>query len=200
MLFNKLLQEIPDAAADISSQEIELTMCERDRAATARVIAAIPADGNNEGGFLYPRAWYEAIAARAFGDEPAALGFFNTARVEAEKVSRERPSDPKALSVLGLIDAALGRKEEALREGRSACEQLPPSKDAVDGSDLATDLAQIYTWAGETDRAVEQLASTLQIPGNLSYGMLKLHPTWDPLRKDPRFEALVATLAPEAKK
>ncbi len=195
-MFNRILAETPEAAADISSQEIEVAMCERDQAAATRVLAAIPEDGNNESGFLYPRAWYQALVARAWGDTTAATAALRAARVEAAKTVEARPSDPKALSVLGMIDAALGNKEEALRAGRRSCELLPPSKDAVDGADLASHLAVIYTWTGEKDLALSQLAATLRIPGNLSYGLLKLHPTWDPLRGNPRFDALVATLAP----
>jgi hypothetical protein len=99
--------------------------------------------------------------------------------------------------VLGLIDAGLGREEEAQREGQRACELLPVSKDALNGADLVVNLALIYAWTGENDRAVEQLARAAQIPGNLSYGLLKLHPEWDSLRGDPRFEKIVASLAPK---
>jgi len=98
---------------------------------------------------------------------------------------------------LGMIDAGLERKEEALREGRRSCELLPISKDAIDGADLATNLAQIYAWTGEKDRAIEQIAAVERVPNTLSYGLLKLHPYWDPLRGDPRFEKIVASLTPK---
>jgi len=84
------------------------------------------------------------------------------------------------------------RKEEALREGRRACELLPISKDAVSGMALAINLAQIYTRTGEKDRAIEQIAAVEGIPNTLSYGLLKLHPYWDPLRGDPRFQKLAS--------
>jgi hypothetical protein len=71
------------------------------------------------------------------------------------------------------------------------------SKDALEGADLMVNLALIYAWTGEKDRALEQLAKAAQIPGNLSYGLLKLHPEWDSLRGDARFERIVASLAPK---
>jgi hypothetical protein len=99
--------------------------------------------------------------------------------------------------VLGLTDAALGRKEEALREGRHAVELLPVTRDSIDGAELVKYLGVIYAWCGEKDLAIQQIAATLKIPSTLSYGNLKLHPYWDPLRGEPRFEKIVADLAPK---
>jgi hypothetical protein len=100
--------------------------------------------------------------------------------------------------MLGVIDAALGRKEDAIREGRRACELLPISKDAIDGVTCAANLAQIYAWTGEKDLAIEQIAAVERVPNLLSYGVLKLHPFWDSLRGDPRFEKIVSSLAPSS--
>jgi hypothetical protein len=99
--------------------------------------------------------------------------------------------------LLGVIDAGLGRKDEAIREGRRACELLPISKDAIAGAACAINLAQIYAWTGEKDLAIEQIAAVERVPNDLSYGRLKLHPYWDSLRGDPRFEKIVAGLAPK---
>jgi hypothetical protein len=96
-----------------------------------------------------------------------------------------------------MIDAGLGRKEEALREGRRACELLPISEDAIAGAAFAVNLAQIYAWAGEKDLAIEQIAAVERAPNTLSYGFLKLHPYWASLSGDPRFEKIVASLAPK---
>ena len=90
-----------------------------------------------------------------------------------------------------LIDAGLGRKEEAIREGRRASELTPVAKDAMNGANIMQFLGVIYAWTGEKDLAIEQIASTLQVPSLLSYGQLRLHPFSDPLRGDPRFEKLV---------
>ncbi len=102
------------------------------------------------------------------------------------------------MCVLGLIDAALGRKEDALREGRRAVELCPIEKDALRGIAMVKFLAMIAAWAGEKDLACEQLAIAIRRPGDLSYGQLKLMPFWDPLRGDPQFEAIVASLAPKS--
>jgi len=74
---------------------------------------------------------------------------------------------------------------------------LPVAKDSIDGAELVKYLGVIYAWCGEKDLAIQQIAATLQIPSTLSYGNLKLHPYWDPLRGDPRFEKIVANLAPK---
>ena len=92
-----------------------------------------------------------------------------------------------------MIDAGLGRKAEAVREGRRAVETLPVTKDSINGSLLMQDLAVIYAWTGEKDLAFEQLAATARIPSSVTYGDLALHPFWDSLRGDPRFEKLVAS-------
>ena len=94
------------------------------------------------------------------------------------------------MCALGLIDAALGRKDQALREGRRAVELLPSEKDALDGSAMVKYLAMITAWVGDKELAFEQLATAIRLPTGLSYGQLKLLPVWDPLRGDRRFEKL----------
>ena len=111
-----------------------------------------------------------------------------------------QPEYAPALCVLGLIDAALGRKEEALREGRRALELLPVSRDSINGANVIGFFAIICAWTGERDLALQQLVLATQTPGRLSYGLLKLHPFWDPLRGDPRFEQIVTDLAPKEPK
>ncbi len=120
-----------------------------------------------------------------------------TACNELERTVRKQPQFASPLSVLGMADAALGRKEDAIREGKRAVELCPVSKDAVVGSELMTFLAVIYAWTGEKDLAFEQLAATVKIPGILTYGHLRLHPYWDSLRGDPRFEKILASLVPK---
>ena len=145
----------------------------------------------------FPRSWCQALAARAKGDAPAAQAAFTAARAEVERTVREQPEYGPSLCVLGLIDAGLGRKEEAIREGRHAVELLPLTKDSIDGAELMKFLAVIYAWTDEKDLAIDQIAATLRIPSTLSYGNLKLHPYWDALRGNPRFEKIVADLAPK---
>jgi serine/threonine-protein kinase len=96
-----------------------------------------------------------------------------------------------------MIDAELHRKEDAIREGRRAVELLPVERDSINGSHLLMHLAMIYAATEEKDLAIEQLNVLLSQPGDGSYGDLRLNPFWDPLRSDPRFEKLVASLAPK---
>ena len=129
-------------------------------------------------------------------DDAKAQFAFAAARAEQEKIVEAQPNDGLALCVLGLIDAGLGRKEEALREGRRASELLPVEKDAINGPIIVKYLAIIAAWVGDKDLACEQLSIVVTRPTYLSYGELKLLPFWDPLRGDPRFEKIVASLAP----
>src|SRR5207302_2791070 len=134
-------------------------------------------------------------AAGVKGDEVGGGGAFMKAREEVNKTVNGQPNYGPGFSVLGLIDAALGRKDDALREGRHAIELLPITKDSIDGAEVVKYLGAIYAWCGEKELAIEQINATLRIPSTLSYGNLKLHPYWDPLRGDSRFEKIVADLA-----
>jgi hypothetical protein len=96
-----------------------------------------------------------------------------------------------------MIDAALGESRKAIEEGRRAVQLLPITKSAVDGAVLIQYLAIIYAWSGDKDAAIGELATSAKLPGYLSYGQLRLHPYWDPLRGDPRFDQIVASLAPK---
>src|SRR5260221_2653320 len=107
-----------------------------------------------------------------------------------------RPENGALLSALGLIDAALGRKQEAIQEATRAVEMLPISVDAYNGPSFVCNLAAVYALTNEASFAFDQLAILVKTPGGLGYGQLKLDPAWDPLRKDPRFEKLLAQLAP----
>jgi hypothetical protein len=146
------------------------------------------------------RTFGKGLLALMMKDEAKARAAFTTARIEQEKIVQAQPDFGPPLCVLGLIDAALGRTEDALREGRRAIELLPIEKDSVDGSQMLVYFAVIAAWAGEKDLAVQYLAANSQSYGGgqvATYGALKLLPFWDPLRGDPRFEKIVASLAPK---
>ena len=145
---------------------------------------------------LFNRPFVEAIVARMAGDEAEAQRAFLAARAEQEKALTGQPDFAPGLCVLGLIDAALGRKEEALREGRRAVELLPAEKDAIQGTAMVIYLAMIKAWVGETESACGQVAALLPRPSTINFGELKLLPLWDPLRGAPCFERLLE----EAKK
>jgi serine/threonine-protein kinase len=172
-------------------------LCERTAVAATRTLTNYPREGVATNGVNFPYAYWQGAVARCQRDLPKARTAFAVARKEVEKTLEQQPDFAAALSLLGMIDAGLERKEEAIREGRRGCELLPISKDAVDGTDIAINLAQIYAWTGEKDRAIEQIAAIERGPSILSYGLLKLHPYWDSLRGDPRFEKIVASLAPK---
>jgi len=190
-----LVAENPSVAADVDLPRYAL--CERTAAAATRTLTNYPREGVVNNGVNFPYVYWEGAVARYQGDSAKARTAFTAARREVEKTVEQQPDFAAALSLLGMIDAGLERKEEALREGRRSCELLPISKDAIDGADLAINLAQIYAWTGEKDRAIEQIAAVEHVPNTLSYGLLKLHPYWDSLRGDPRFEKIVASLAPK---
>jgi tetratricopeptide (TPR) repeat protein len=139
----------------------------------------------------FNRPFIEGVIARMIKDDSKARSAFSAARAEQEKIVQAQPNYGPALCVLGLIDAGLGRKEDALRECRRAVELLPVEKDAMDGPAMIKYLAMVAAWVGNKDLACEQLAVVIRRPSGLSYGELKLLPLWDPLRGDPRFEKLV---------
>jgi serine/threonine protein kinase/tetratricopeptide (TPR) repeat protein len=191
-----LIAEDPSVAPNLDHPNTAL--CERTAAAAARLLTNYPREGVVANyGVNFPHSYWEGVIARWQGDIAKAEAAFTTARSEVEKTVEKQPEFAAGLSLLGMIDAGLDHKEKALREGRRACELLPISKDALDGMTLAINLAKIYAWVGEKDLAVEQIAAVERVPNELSYGMLKLHPIWDPLRGHPRFEKIVASLAPK---
>ena len=145
----------------------------------------------------FPSGWCEGQLAKFRGDESAARAAFDSARNELAQTVHNQPNFAAALCALGVIDAVLGNKEDAIREGERAVELTPVSKNAIEGATLVRYLAVIYAWSGDKDRAIQRLAETTYLPGShVSYGYLRLHPLWDPLRGDPRFEAIVSSLAP----
>src|SRR6266704_1888877 len=139
----------------------------------------------------FNRPFVEGVIARMTKDDEKARSAFIAARAEQEKIVQAQPNYGPALCVLGLIDAGLGRKEEALREGRRAVGLNPMEKDAFSGITMVKYLAMIAAWVGDKDLACEQLATTIRHPSPVSYGQLRLLPLWDPLRGDSRFEKLV---------
>ena len=139
----------------------------------------------------YPKAFAEGLIYLLQGDKTKARTEFESARLVSEKLLREAPGDAARHAQHGLILAALGQKQEAIAEGKRAVELLPESQDALDGPRVTEALAQIYALTGESDEAFRLLDHLLTIPSNLTVPMLKLDPAWDPLRKDPRFQALI---------
>jgi len=142
-----------------------------------------------------PKAFLEGTIHFFEGDKPRAQIEFEKARVVSEQLLREAPEDPGRHAQHGLILAALGQKEEAIKEGKKAVELLPESRDAFDGPQSTAALAQIYASTGEFDEAFRLLDHLLTVPNGVAVPILKLDPAWDPLRKDPRFQALIEKYA-----
>ena len=192
-----ILAEDPRGGKNIAQLWLEGALCERDVDGANRALTALPIAGCHEDRIPFPRAWCEGVVAQLGDDKAAAQLIFTSARAEAAKLVADQPDYPEGLCVLGMADAALGHKDDAIREGRRAVELLPAAKDSIIGAMLLKNLALIYAWTGEKDLACEQLAIAAKLPGFLSYGELRLHPKWDLLRGDPRFETIVASLAPK---
>ena len=191
--------EQPDWKAKTAADLFLCGLVERDRTVTMGALAAMPAEGVQDSGSnqLVPREWFSGLAARVFGDGATAQAAFASAHRVLSGIVQDQADYAEAWSYLGLIDAGLGRKDDAVAEGRRACELRPVAADALNGILLLQNLAQIYAWTGEKDQALEQLRLAARLPFGINYGELKLHPAWDPLRGDPRFEEIVASLAPK---
>jgi TolB-like protein/Flp pilus assembly protein TadD len=137
------------------------------------------------------KAFMEGSIYLHLGDKEKAFAAFEQARPVAERLVREAPDDPGRHAHLGAVLAGLGQKQEAIAEGKRAVELLPESEDAFTGPQQTAALAEIYAWVGEYDEAFRLLDHLLNVPNGLTVPALKLDPVWDPLREDPRFQALV---------
>jgi tetratricopeptide (TPR) repeat protein len=143
-----------------------------------------------------PVSYWQGLIAQAAGDAVKMREAFGRARVTFETQVAEQPNDAFSLATLGLVDAGLSRKEEAIREGRRAVELRPISDDAVDGPTVLGLLAMIYAWTGDINPALDQLQFLAKTPNGPPYGYLKYDPAWDALRHDPRFAAMLNLIEP----
>ena len=196
-----ILAQGPGAIASAADIWFFCALAERDPAAAERALVAL---GDNpcwgEDTINLSHSFGEGLLARMTKDEARARTAFEAARAQQEKIVQAQPDYGPALCVLGLIDAALGRKDLALDEGRRAIALMPLEKDVINGSRVLQYFAITAAWAGDKELALQQLEAGLRAPTAslmLSYGALKLFPVWDPLRGDPRFEKIVASLAPK---
>jgi TolB-like protein/Tfp pilus assembly protein PilF len=196
-----ILAQGPSAIASAADIWFFCALTERDPAAAERALVEL---GDNqcwgESTIILSHSFGEGLLARMTKDETRARTAFEAARAQQEKIVQAQPDYGPTLCVLGLIDAALGRKDLALDEGRRAIALTPLEKDISNGSRVRQYFAITAAWAGDKELALQQLEAGLRAPAAslmLSYGALKLFPVWDPLRGDPRFEKIVASLAPK---
>jgi len=149
--------------------------------------AFIDAYGNND------TISYFLTKAKIYGllNQPQLkLVCYDSVRIVLENRVRSRPGDGPFHSSLGIAYAGLGRKEEAIREGKKGVELLPVSKDAFEAPDYIWNLAQIYVMVGDYDSAIDLLEYLLSIPSDISTPYLRIDPTWAPLRNHLRFQKL----------
>ena len=187
----------------VTTVALRLRLMQRDYDGVRHILEKAPeAEFNDAGiggtaaaldGYTFPRAWYEALLAHAQHDNDRADKAFRAARRAIQEDARLCAEDEKSMSLLGLIDAFLGQKKEAIASAENAVEALPTSKDAYDGPILKTNLAVVYTLTGEHELALEQLSQLIKLPNGPTPGALKVEPEWDPLRNDPRFHKLLAS-------
>jgi len=184
----------------VAGQRYTLALYDHDWDAAGRAAAMLAQKNSLEPSWSLPhlgRHFWVGVVARLKGDETSARAAFMRARAQQEEEIRGHPDDVSLLADLGLIDAGLGRKEEALNEGRRAMELESSVKDSSPEPYAKLCFAIICAWTGERELALGQLEALTKTPGYHTYGDLRLNPMWDPLRGDPRFEKIVASLAPK---
>ena len=197
-VIESLSENNPGALHEIADSWVACGLADRDpTAARAALIAAGENPALNDHAVHFSRSFVEGWIARLEHDEPRAHTAFESARSEQQKIVEAQPDYAPPLCVLGVIDALVGKKQQAVGECRRAVELLPVEKDAFNGRLMIKWFAISAAWVGEKDLACEQLAVSARLPGGLAYGELKLSPFYDPLRGDPRFEKIVASLAPK---
>jgi TolB-like protein/Flp pilus assembly protein TadD len=198
---DSVAQQGPDATRSVAFPLLVCSWARRDQDAAEKAAALIPAEGiaNSFDEALVPREYCVGRTAWLFGNKQLAQTALTGARAIFERTTQEQPDYPQAWSYLGLTDAMLGRCSEAIEEGKRACQVLPYTKDSWISPTFENYLAIIYTTCGQKDAALEQLDRTTRLSVGITYGELKCNPEWDSLRGDPRFEKIIASLAPKSR-
>lgn len=175
-------------------------VAERNATEAEAALGALPDAGFRNNEVFLTKPFLRGLIARMARDDAAAQAAFTAARIEQEKTVQTQPDYGPPLVVLAMIDAGLGRKEEALSAAQRAVELLPPERDPVGGAHMLEYAAVTAAWVGENALACEQLKRAIKLPGSPGYGQLKLFAYWDPLRGEPCFEEILASLAPKDSK
>jgi tetratricopeptide (TPR) repeat protein len=189
-----------DVAGGQTPARVMFALIDGNRAEAERALGASPrADFQDlDFSFYYPKAWFEAIIARDSGDSAGTVAAFRSTRAILAQRLIIKPEHARTIAVLAQVDAALGQKELALQEEQHAIDLMPISKDIYDGGLVLEGLAQVYTWSGDHDRAINLLQKLVAMPSYINYARLKFHPLWKPLRGNPQFEQIVASLGPKS--
>jgi len=193
-----VLTQVPldfSPTGEIWSTRFDAALYLRDYDAASEVIAAAPAKWAD---FAFdgqpPHSWADAQVARARGDKQKALATFAAARENVDAWWGDEPKGANYFALIAKLDAGLGRKEDAIREARQAVELQSIAKDSLNGPEWVANLALVYAWTGERERALEQLEIVAAIPAGPTYGDLRFNPCWDDLRGDKRFDRIVAAV------
>ena len=190
-MMEKDLADMPpgvDPEGLVTFGRVQLLMMQRKFPEALAVLKQLSPDLSHDS---KPREFLEGAIYTFLNDREKARSAFEHARPIAEQSLREAPNDAFRHALLGQILAGLGEKEAAIAEGKRAVNLLPESQDALEGPKATLELAKIYTWTGETDQALLLLDHSLSTPSGITVSSLKLDPVWDPLRSDPRFQALI---------
>jgi TolB-like protein/Tfp pilus assembly protein PilF len=190
-MMEKDLADMPpgvDPEGLVTFGRVQLLMLQRKFPEALAVLKQLSPDLSHDS---KPREFLEGAIYTFLNDREKARSAFEHARPIAEQSLREAPNDAFRHALLGQILAGLGEKEAAIAEGKRAVNLLPESQDALEGPKATLELAKIYTWTGETDQALLLLDHSLSTPSGITVSSLKLDPVWDPLRSDPRFQALI---------
>jgi TolB-like protein/Tfp pilus assembly protein PilF len=191
---HKIIAEDPANTERLKTSRFYLAMLERDFDAASRIAAELPEKKSLDDGYELGRSFWVGLAARLKADMATAQAAFTTARRDQEEIVRGQPEDGQALLGLAMIDAELGRKQEAIQEGKRGLELV---QGVFERPDAIAYFALMCARIGERDLAIKQLELVVGKPGGPTYGWLRLSPLWDPIRGDPRFEKIVASLAPK---
>ena len=192
------LDQLPPSIKDhgfFASTRFSLALYARDWTAAKQILDTNPGEDLVIGEGVHvkvPRGCGEICLAALQGKHPTMESGFAAARDQLAERVESHPDDVQLLSVLGAMDALLGRKQEAIEEATRAVELRPISQDAVEGPFILVNLALVSAWTNEPDQAFRELAILVKTPGNplQSRASFKLDPFWDPIRNDPRFEQL----------
>jgi TolB-like protein/Flp pilus assembly protein TadD len=187
----------PSAVKSIADGWLIDALAERDPAAAESAITALGDGTFGDNATQFNAGFAHALLARMMKEDAKARAAFAAIRPEQERIVQAQPDYGPAVCLLALIDAGLGQKEEALQEIQRAVQLVPLEKDALNGADMIYYSGIVAGWVGEKDLALQNLSKAAQLPGFVTYGALKLLPWCDPLRGDPRFEKIVASLAPK---
>jgi len=182
---------LEDPSGSLQKIRVWLALARRDDQEALRLLQSEPRDAFDSQSAHVPVASLRGQVQRLAGQEDLARRSFEAARLELEQKIREDPGESRFRGALGIACAGLGRTEEAVREARLGCELMPASKDAYRALYRLEELALVYTMVGRHDEAIVALDDLLGRSGEWTPHVLRLDPRWDPLRANPRFQALL---------